>query len=533
MLPITDMNYALVIRSNDNNQSLSLYQFNLAKAFAGSMNDNLILAKNDTILIFSSYEDATEEALQLNNFLDSKDVRQQKERDTLVAEYQRNYLRNLVHSTQTEMTSDDERTGLQFSNQQQTQAQTRAKVNRAQQNGLNQSKQRLSEEEFIIELHQRLLADFTNSFEQAPNYKNYSRFSRTMLLGPLYSRMQYQVQRLSEYPLVLVSGEVRFPGLYPHTENATVESLIAAAGGLKESAFLERAEITRTEQKNGQLVSDYFSINLAEALAGKQVPLRGRDSLHVLTIPEWNTTVRVSLEGEVRFPGTYTVRRGETLSALVQRAGGLSEYAFVNAAVFTRAELQKLERERMLQLAQDLRREMSSSMITGSGNTSTVSYNELNQLLSDLTSVTPVGRLVINLPDILSGSIDADVQLKDGDRLLVPSQRNTVNVIGEVQLASAHIYDGSLSVQDYLRRAGGLRKKADDDRIFIVKANGAVEMVANSSWFGVGNSHQRLEPGDTVVVPLDTEYKDNISLWRDATQILYQTGVALAAVATL
>lgn len=514
VLPITDVNYSLVIRSDDSNQNLSLYQFNLAKAFAGSSEDNFQLEKNDTILVFSSYEDAAEEALQLTNFIDSNEDRLQKERDALVAEYQRNYLRNLVKSSK----SDEPASAANARGQDQQRTQANAPVD---------------EQAFIIALHQRLLADFTTSVDQAPSYKTYSRFSRTMLLGPLYSRMQYQAQRLSEYPLVLVSGEVRFPGLYPRTENATVASLIAAAGGLKESAFLQRAEITRTEQKNGQLVSDYFSINLAEALAGKHVPLKGRDSLHVLTIPEWNTTVRVTLEGEVRFPGTYTVRRGETLSALVQRAGGLTEYAFANGAVFTRTELQKLESERMLQLAQDLRREMSSSMITGSGNSTSVSYSELNQLLSDLTNVTPVGRLVIDLPYILSGSTGADVQLKDGDRLVVPSQRNTVNVIGEVQLASAHIYDGSLSAQDYLRRAGGLRKKADDERIFIVKANGGVEMMANTSWFGFGNSQQRLEPGDTIVVPLDTKFKDNMTLWRDATQILYQTGVALAAVATL
>jgi protein involved in polysaccharide export with SLBB domain len=308
--------------------------------------------------------------------------------------------------------------------------------------------------------------------------------------------------------------------------------LIIAAGGLREAAYLERAEITRIETQADTSTTRYIPIDTRDAsTAGLRTELRGRDTLNILTIPEWQNTVEVTLEGEVRFPGSYTVRRGETLTALLQRAGGLTEHAFAKGALFTRSELQQLESQRMQQLAQDLRREISTRMISGSSNT--VSYNELNQLLSDLTNVTPVGRLVIDLPYILSGSMGADVQLKDGDRLVVPSQRNTVNVIGEVQLASAHIYDGSLSVQDYLRRAGGLRKKADDERIFIVKANGGVEMMANTSWFGFGANNQRLEPGDTIVVPLDTEFKDNMTLWRDATQILYQTGVAIAAIATL
>jgi polysaccharide biosynthesis/export protein len=356
--------------------------------------------------------------------------------------------------------------------------------------------------------------------------------SREKLLVPILSRLRSQMTEIGHLPIVNVVGEVRFPGAYPLPKGTTTEELIVAAGGLRESAYLERAEITRIDTNTNNSATRYIPINIeATDSPGLKEVLQGRDTLNILTIPEWQNTVEVTLEGEVRFPGKYQVRRGETLSALVHRAGGLTEFAFAKGALFTRTELQQLETRRMQKLAEDIRREISSRMISGSG--STVSYAELNQLLSDLTNVTPVGRLVIDLPYILSGSTGADVQLKDGDRLVVPSQRNTVNVIGEVQLASAHIYDGSLSAQDYLRRAGGLRKKADDERIFIVKANGDIEMMANTSWFGFGNSQQRLEPGDTIVVPLDTEFKDNMTLWRDATQILYQTGVALAAVATL
>ena len=356
--------------------------------------------------------------------------------------------------------------------------------------------------------------------------------SRDKLLAPILSLLRSQVTETGNLPIVKVVGEVRFPGAYPLPQGATAEDLIVAAGGLRESAYLDRAEITRIETHVNKSNTRYIPIDLKVASnQGLKMALQSRDVLHILTIPEWQNAVDVTLEGEVRFPGNYTVRRGETLASLLQRAGGLTEYAFANGALFTRTELQQLETQRMQQLSEDLRREISARMVSSSGSTS--SYSELNQLLSDLSNVTPVGRLVIDLPLILSGSTDADFQLKDGDRLVVPAQRNTVNVIGEVQFASAHIYDGSLSVQDYLRRAGGLRKKADDGRIFIVKANGRVEMMANISWFGFANSHQRLEPGDTIVVPLDNEYKDNVSLWRDATQILYQTGVALAAVATL
>src|SRR5690606_11292902 len=141
----------------------------------------------------------------------------------------------------------------------------------------------------------------------------------------------------------------------------------------------------------------------------------------------------------------------------------------------------------------------------------------------DLTSVEPVGRLIIDLPQIVAGGLQNDSELKDGDRLVVPTTRNTVNIIGEVQMASSYVYDGSLSARDYIRKAGGIRKKADEDRIFIVKSNGSIEMLGDSGWFGFGND-QRLEPGDTIVVPLDTQYKDGLTVWTQATQIVYQIG---------
>lgn len=253
--------------------------------------------------------------------------------------------------------------------------------------------------------------------------------------------------------------------------------------------------------------------------------------MHVFQIPEWQNTVEVTLMGEVRFPGTYTVRRGETLSALVERAGGFTDYAFPQGAIFTREELKTLEKERMRVLAQQLQQEIATNAITGAEN-NTRSYDETRQLLTDLMNVEPVGRLIIDLPQIVAGGVSEDIELKDGDQLVIPNRRNTVNIIGEVQMASSYVYDGSLTAQDYIRRAGGIRKKADEERIFIVKSNGSIEMLGDGGWFGLGND-KRLEPGDTIVVPLDTQYKDGLTVWSQATQIVYQIGVALAALAAI
>ena len=125
-----------------------------------------------------------------------------------------------------------------------------------------------------------------------------------------------------------------------------------------------------------------------------------------------------------------------------------------------------------------------------------------------------------------------DVLLENGDILYVPTIKNSVNVIGQVQVSSSHIYDESLTAEDYLLQSGGSKKRADEDRVYIISANGSIKLMQSGNWFSADVSND-VKPGDTVVVPLDTEYMDNISLWTSATTIMYNTAVAIAAISGL
>ena len=154
----------------------------------------------------------------------------------------------------------------------------------------------------------------------------------------------------------------------------------------------------------------------------------------------------------------------------------------------------------------------------------------MDSLIKDLAKVKAVGRLVIDLPAIASGK--RDLQVEDSDVLYVPSKRNSVDVVGEVNFSGSHLYQNELSLDDYLTRSGGLKPRADEDRIYIIKASGLVEVPNRGSWFAVNNDFE-LSPGDTIVVPLDTDYIDNLTLWSSATQIMYQMGVAVAAISSL
>ncbi|EGN74601.1 periplasmic protein involved in polysaccharide export [Idiomarina sp. A28L] len=356
----------------------------------------------------------------------------------------------------------------------------------------------------------------------------YSKNSRQTLLERLFARLHTQGGIDGTGRSVSISGEVRFPREYPMVENASVASFIAAAGGLRDSAYLARAEITRTVTEDGAANTDYIPFNLYDALLGNaSVQIRARDQISVFRIPEWQNTVEVILEGEVLFPGTYAVRRGETLLDVVERAGGLTDYAFVEGTVLTREEIREQERMRLASLSQELRQEMASISLTEGGVTN---YGELNQLLNDLSGAEPVGRLVVDLAQILSGDRSRDIELRDGDRLVVPGQRRTVSIIGEVQMPSTYRYDESLSVIDYIERTGGVKRRGDDKRIFVVRADGSVMPYAQRrGWFS-STGRVDLRPGDTIVVPLNTSYKDNMELWATSTQILYQMAVAIAAV---
>ncbi|RUO46694.1 polysaccharide biosynthesis protein [Pseudidiomarina aquimaris] len=499
LLPITDLTYGIVVRSSDDRRTISVLQFDVARAIHGDATANLALQPRDQIVLFSRYESAKAEENQLSAWLKSESDRQREERERVLEVYRQQYLQKLI--------TDD----LGFSQL------------------LEQTTPERSEE-----LDNQLSSLFAiDDGQQKREAGYYAKFSRHNLLQPILYQLRNQYSATGSLPLVYVDGEVRYPGIYPLVQGADARQAIAAAGGLKESAYLARAEITRTQIVDGEAEAVYVPFNLASVLQGESaIAMQGRDRMQVLPIPQWQNTLQVRLEGEVRFPGTYTIRRGETLQGLLERAGGLTEYAFVDGAIFTRADLREAERKRLDELAQQLRREIASNVITDSG--TQVAYGEMNQLLRDLTNIDAVGRLVIDLGKVIGehASVASDIQLKNGDRLYVPTVQSTVSIIGEVQLASSYQYESGVSLEDYIQRAGGMRQKADDERIYIVKANGSVVVPERRSWFSSGGSDQ-IEPGDTIVVPMDTQYMNNIEMWTTATQIMYQVGVALAALSGL
>jgi len=495
LLEQADLAYGLVVRETGPQRDLSLYQFNVAEAINGKAEENLVLKERDQIVIFSRYQTKAQEKQQLSRFTLTKQEREAEERQEMLAEYRHAFLKDLVEE-------------------------------KKQSNG--ESREVAETQSGLTPLSDLFGSPYEDDVEVAD--EDLALYSRDKLLEPIMERIQRQRTSNGNTPLVYVAGEVNHPGVYPLVENASVSRLLEAAGGVKDSAYLKRAEVTRFEFNKDTAETDYLSVALNDVLNGEMdVPLQGRDRLNVLSIPEWQNTYEVTLRGEVRFPGTYAIKRGETLTQLIERAGGFTDHAFIEGAIFTREELRKQEQERKKILAQELQREVAGNMLTGTGDTR-VSYNEVRTLLADLLSVEPVGRLIMDLPKLLASNGANNVQLKDGDTLHVPSRKDSISIMGEVQVATSYRFDPELTVNEYIDRSGGTKEKADEDRIYIVKANGAIERYeGGSSWFSF-SSNSQLGPGDTIIVPMDTTYMENLELWSQVTGIIYNSAVALAAI---
>jgi protein involved in polysaccharide export with SLBB domain len=349
-------------------------------------------------------------------------------------------------------------------------------------------------------------------------------------------RLQARLDRPTQ--IVRVGGRVRVPGEYPLEPNMTVADLIRAGGNLTDAAYGGTAELTRYEVVNGEARrTELITIDLTKVLMGDaeaDAALKPFDFLNIKEIPEWSEQEQVTLQGEVRFPGTYPIKRGETLASVLERAGGLSELAFPEGGVFTRKNLKEREQQQLDQLADRLQNDLATMALqataanqSGAAQSATVGQS----LLSQLKASRAVGRLVIDIEKAVTGTPGSagDIVLQDGDLLVIPKKSQEVTVIGEIQNATSHFYRKGLGRDDYISLSGGPTRKADGSRIYVVRADGSVVSNERGKWFSRGGQ-TLVKAGDTIVVPMDTERLPTLPLWQAITGILYNLAIAAAAV---
>ena len=353
--------------------------------------------------------------------------------------------------------------------------------------------------------------------------------SRLELIEPIIKLLSDSSEAGKLVPVVSLTGQVKFPGLYPISSDATLEDVIYAGGGLKESANLSKGELSRiVKNNNGSVSVEHISFSLGQELGDEKssaLSIEPRDVINVFQKANWNENLTVELKGEVRYPGIYSVSEGETLLQVLKRAGGVTDTAAVDAAFFTRVALKRLERKQASEMARALSKELALKSV--SSTLSSLNINEVQSLVANLSQIEGVGRLVIDLDGMLDGTA-TDITLEDGDIFYMPPKRQEINVVGEVQVAASHVYRSDWTVSKYIESSGGMRAQADEGRVYIVRANGLVDVPDLNSWFSV-DEKENLMPGDTIVIPLDAGYTDRLTLWEKASSIFYQLSVGLVA----
>ncbi len=315
-------------------------------------------------------------------------------------------------------------------------------------------------------------------------------------------------------PTVYIKGEVARPGKYPLTRNMRVSELILAAGGLKQSADTESADLTHYVWQGGaHVTAQQQPIQVADALGknpSQDEVLNNGDVLSIRQLAGWEDLgASITLRGEFMRPGSYGIRPGERLSSVLIRAGGFAPGAYPYGAILMRTEVRKLEQRSYGELVQRVREQQASLKLTAASTpdpdqrlSAESAFVQWQTALSDLVNSPPTGRVTIQISSDIRSWQDTsrDVTVRAGDVLIVPKRPSFVLVQGQVYGPTAVAYRPGKSARWYLMQAGGPTNLANKKATFVIRADGTVIGNHGSFWTADG-MNLALRPGDTVVVP--------------------------------
>lgn len=336
---------------------------------------------------------------------------------------------------------------------------------------------------------------------------------------------------------VRIEGAVRKPGEYVWSKSMTVRDLVDMAGGAAFGAQPERLEVSRVVIEKGESRTTHFTVDLRKQ-AG--MALQPYDYVNMPVVKDATKVAKVEITGEVLYPGTYSIEEGEHLSDVIRRAGGYTEQAYFYGARFTSEQSREIQQRSIDQmvnrLQMELRRETAESgEVAVSGDavqTTKLQEDAASRLLAELKKIRAEGRVSMRLGPLseFAGSMH-DFMVHDGDRLFVPLRPGFVSVVGSVYTPNSFVYQAGMSIGDYLEQSGGPTKTADQDYIYLQRANGEVFSIQQSGMFS-GFYSQEPMPGDTIVVMEDLERVPELRLIKDVTEIVFRiattAGIAFA-----
>lgn len=336
---------------------------------------------------------------------------------------------------------------------------------------------------------------------------------------------------------VSMLGAVRAPGTFIVGGANTLQELAAAAGGTQNWADLSRVELTRTavDQKTGRAKTSRVSVDLATQSTAS-IEVMPRDVFRFNPIDTDVDAGTIVAQGEVRYPGTYDLVRGERLSDLLKQAGGLTTQAYPYGAVFLRKSIADSQSQGFQRSADDIEKQITVAVAQGASSDSQNGFSTdvgkfLEGLVLRLRNTKAPGRLtIIADPAMLTANPAADIALQPGDFLFIPSRPSSVSVVGEVLNPASYTVRPSLSIDDYIQLAGGYARFADDDRTFVIYPDGTTRRAENGL-FDLGSPV--LPPGSVIVVPRDLTPLNYNVLISDVTKVLSNLAVTAASLTVI
>lgn len=351
------------------------------------------------------------------------------------------------------------------------------------------------------------------------------------------------VRQLDVDPLVLVNfliehrarldGAVRGPGSYFVGPNVALNDLVQAAGGTINWADESGVELITTtiDRQTGRTATRRQSLPLGQTTLASYT-VRARDTLHFNQVFSNVGMGSVTVQGEVRFAGSYPIIRGEHLSDLLARAGGLTNTAYAYGTVFLRKSAASAEHEGYLRAASEIENELVIAMTrVGNDKIDPSTFAAMQTFVNELRTQKAVGRVSITAdPSILASKPELDPLLEAGDVLYIPQRPSTIAVLGQVMQQGSFPYRAGLTLKDYIEQAGGYAATSDESLTFIVLPDGSARRV-QKSWLSF--DAENLPPGSTIVVPRDVTPLDTRQLVLDVSSIFSQFAVSLASLAVL
>ncbi len=326
------------------------------------------------------------------------------------------------------------------------------------------------------------------------------------------------IHDINDWGDVEIAGEVIAPGTYPYADNMTLEDLVIAAGGLKESASLVRVDVARriknpTSAEDTKKIGEMFTFSLKDGFVVDGEPgfvLQPYDHVYVRRSPAYSEQKNVAINGEILYGGTYTLTsKDERISDLVKKAGGTTQFAYVRGAKLVR-RANANELQRMQDVVVLLRRQMGDERVDSLG--------------IKVDSTFSVG---IDLEAALKApGSDADIILREGDVVVVPKYNNTVRINGAVMQPNVVSYKQGKDVKYYIGQAGGYNQVAKKNKKYIIYMNGQIAAVKR-------RGKNLVEPGCEIIVPNKRQRQANWGNVLSSLSAVSSIGTMAATIANL